>query len=145
MNHAAPPHLDRTLILAPRGRDAMVAKSILRDAKLHSEICVDLGEIVQEIACGADIAVITEEATRVPEMEQLARCVASQPPWSDFPFILLTEHGGGLERNPAAARLTEILGNVIFLERPFHPTTLVSVVRTGLRGSRHQYEWRGLI
>jgi signal transduction histidine kinase len=67
-----------------------------------------------------------------------------QPTWSDFPFILLTEHGGGLERNPAAARLTEILGNVIFLERPFHPTTLVSAVRTGLRGRQRQYEWRRL-
>jgi signal transduction histidine kinase/ActR/RegA family two-component response regulator len=144
MKDTAPPHLERTLILAPRGRDAVVAKSILRDAKLHSVICVDLGEIVQEIARGADIAVITEEATRAPEMEQLARWVATQPPWSDFPFILLTEHGGGLERNPAAARLTEILGNVIFLERPFHPTTLVSVVRTGLRGRRRQYEWRRL-
>jgi signal transduction histidine kinase/ActR/RegA family two-component response regulator len=138
------PHSERTLILAPRGRDAVVAKEILRDANLLSEICVDLGEIVHEIARGGDIAVITEEATRDPEMEQLARWVASQPPWSDFPFILLTEHGGGLERNPAAARLTQILGNVIFLERPFHPTTLVSVVRTGLRGRRRQYEWRRL-
>jgi DNA-binding NtrC family response regulator len=135
---------ERTLILAPRGRDAVVAKEILRDAKLPSEICVDLGEIVHEIERGADVVVITEEATRAPEMEQLGRWVASQPPWSDFPFILLTKHGGGLERNPAAARLTEILGNVIFLERPFHPTTLVSMVRTGLRGRRRQYEWRRL-
>jgi C4-dicarboxylate-specific signal transduction histidine kinase len=77
-------------------------------------------------------------------MEQLGLWVASQPTWSDFPFILLTEHGGGLERNPAAARLTEILGNVIFLERPFHPTTLVSAVHTGLRGLQRQYEWRRL-
>jgi signal transduction histidine kinase/ActR/RegA family two-component response regulator len=135
---------ERTLILAPRGRDAVVAKEILRDARLHSEICVDLGEIVHEIERGADVVVITEEATRAPEMEQLGRWVASQPPWSDFPFILLTKHGGGLERNPAAAQLTEILGNVIFLERPFHPTTLVSMVRTGLRGRRRQYEWRRL-
>ena len=144
MKNSGPAHPERTLILAPRGRDALVAKEILRDAKLHSEICIDFGEIVQEIERGADIAVITEEATRGPEMEQLARWVASQPRWSDFPFILLTEHGGGLERNPAAARLTGFLGNVIFLERPFHPTTLVSVVRTGLRGRRRQHEWRRL-
>ena len=70
--------------------------------------------------------------------------VAAQPPWSDFPFILLTEHGGGLERNPAAAQLTETLGNVTFLERPFHPTTLVSVVQTNLRGRQRQYECRRL-
>jgi signal transduction histidine kinase/CheY-like chemotaxis protein len=34
------------------------------------------------------------------------------------------------------------LGNVIFLERPFHPTTFVSVVRTALRGRLRQYEAR---
>ena len=66
----------------------------------------------------------------------------SQPPWSDFPFVLLTERGGGLERNPTAARQTQALGNVVFLERPFHPTTLISVVRTALRGRLRQYEAR---
>jgi signal transduction histidine kinase len=34
------------------------------------------------------------------------------------------------------------LGNVAFLERPFHPTTLISVVRTALRGRLRQYEAR---
>jgi signal transduction histidine kinase len=48
--------------------------------------------------------------------------------------------GGGLERNPAAAQLTGKLGNVTFLERPFHSTTLLSVVETGLRGRRRQHE-----
>jgi FixJ family two-component response regulator len=62
--------------------------------------------------------------------------------WSDFPFVLLTLRGGGLERNPAAGRLSASLGNVSFLERPFHPTTLVSVVTTALRGRRRQYEAR---
>jgi signal transduction histidine kinase len=142
--NGAPPQSERTLILAPRGRDAFVAKGILRDAKLHSEICLDLPELVQELTRGADVAVVTEEATRSHEMRELATWVAIQPPWSDFPFIVLTEHGGGLERNPAAAQLTQTLGNVTFLERPFHPTTLVSVVRTGLRGRRRQYEWRRL-
>ncbi|MGG2362352.1 hypothetical protein ACE4Z5_25760, partial [Salmonella enterica] len=33
-------------------------------------------------------------------------------------------------------------GNVTFLERPFHPTTLVSVVQTALRSRRRQYEAR---
>ena len=31
---------------------------------------------------------------------------------------------------------------MIFLERPFHPTTLASVVRTAIRGRRRQYEAR---
>jgi signal transduction histidine kinase len=139
-----PPRTERALILAPRGRDAVVAKGIMRDAGIHSEICLDLDELVQEIKRGADVAVLTEEAARSPDARALVDWISSQPPWSDFPFILMTKHGGGLERNPAAAQLTENLGNVTFIERPFHPTTLVSVVRTGLRGRRRQHEGRRL-
>jgi signal transduction histidine kinase len=135
---------ERTLILAPRGRDAVIAKGILRDGAMRSEICLDLAELLQEIKRGADVAIVTEEATRSADLRELVDWVGSQPPWSDFPFILLTEHGGGLERNPAAARLMELLGSVTFLERPFHPTTLVSVVQTGLRARRRQYECRHL-
>jgi signal transduction histidine kinase len=137
-------HGERTLILAPRGRDAVVAKGILRDARIHSEICLDLAELMQEIRRGADLAILTEEATRGSDVRAVMEWVAAQPAWSDFPFVLLTEHGGGLERNPAAARLTETLGNVTFIERPFHPTTLVSVVQTNLRGRQRQYECRRL-
>ncbi|MCZ7658903.1 MAG: response regulator [Xanthobacteraceae bacterium] len=90
------------------------------------------------------MAVVTEEALHGADSRELAGFVATQPPWSDFPFIVLTRHGGGLERNPTAAQLTEKLGNVSFLERPFHPTTLVSVVQTGLRGRRRQHECRRL-
>ena len=135
---------ERTLILAPRGRDALVAKSILRDARLSAHICFDLPGLAAEIARGAEVAIITEEATRGPNGRALADWVASQPPWSDFPFVVLTEHGGGLERNPAAAELAKTLGNVALLERPFHPTTLVSVVQTSLRSRRRQYECKRL-
>src|SRR4051812_23447634 len=61
---------------------------------------------------------------------------------SDLPFVLLTQKGGGLERNPEAGRLLDALGNVTFLERPFHPTTLVSLARAALRARLRQYEAR---
>jgi signal transduction histidine kinase/CheY-like chemotaxis protein len=68
-----------------------------------------------------------------------------QPPWSDFPIVLLTHQGGGPERNPDAARLGQLLGNVTFLERPFHPTTLVSIVGSAVRGRRRQYQARAIL
>jgi signal transduction histidine kinase len=55
---------------------------------------------------------------------------------------LLTRRGGGVERNPDAGRQMQALGNVVFLERPFHPMTLLSVVGTALRGRVKQYEGR---
>jgi signal transduction histidine kinase len=141
---SAPLSAERTLILAPRGRDASVARGILREANLYADICADLLELAREIGRGAEVAIITEEATREFNVRPLAEWIASQPPWSDFPFVVLTEHGGGLERNPAAAELGKMLGNVALLERPFHPTTLVSVVQSSLRSRRRQYECKRL-
>jgi len=140
-DHPAP---ERTLILATRGRDAVVARGILHEARLDSHICADVTELICEIRRGAELAIITEEAFRGTDTRELLNWAASQPVWSDFAFVVLTEHGGGLERNPTADRLTRALGNVTFLERPFHPTTLISVVQTNLRGRRRQYECRRL-
>ncbi len=64
---------------------------------------------------------LTEEAVRTADLTGLDRWIAGQPAWSDMPFIMLTRQGGA-DRNPLATRLSRILGNVSFLERPFHPT-----------------------
>src|SRR6185437_4376173 len=141
---STPQGAERTLILAPRGRDAVIARGILREANLYADICADLLDLAHEIARGAEVAIITEEATRALNGRPLVDWIASQPPWSDFPFVVLTEHGGGIERNPAAAELTKLLGNVALLERPFHPTTLISVVQSSLRSRRRQYECKRL-
>jgi signal transduction histidine kinase len=50
-------------------------------------------------------------------------------------------HHRGPQQNPAS-RFGAQLGNVTFLERPFHPVTLISLVTTALRGRRRQYEAR---
>ena len=68
MKEQAPASAERALILAPRGRDAVVAKGILRDARIRSDICLDLAELLQEIGRGADVAIVTEEATRGSDM-----------------------------------------------------------------------------
>jgi signal transduction histidine kinase len=136
---------ERALILAPQGRDAFIAARILDEAGLTTDICDDLPELVKEVTLGAGVAVLTDDTIQNADIKNLVNWVGSQPPWSDFPFVLLTERGGGLERNPAAARQMEALGNVAFLERPFHPTTLVSVVKTAIRARRRQYEARSRI
>ena len=133
---------ERALILAPRGRDAAIAAAMLREADIQSAIAADIAALVRELRAGAGFAVVTEEALRGADLHGLAAFLQDQEEWSDFPFILLTERGGGLERNPAARRFLETLGNVTFLERPFHPTTLVSLARAALRARRRQYDAR---
>jgi signal transduction histidine kinase len=133
---------ERVLILAPQGRDALVAAKILNEAQLVTAVCNDLPQFVRELDLGAGVGVLTDEAVRSADIKDLAVWVNSQASWSDFPFVLLTERGGGLERNPSAERQAQTLGNLSFLERPFHPTTLISVVKTALRGRHRQYEAR---
>jgi signal transduction histidine kinase/ActR/RegA family two-component response regulator len=137
------PHLsERALILAPQGRDAAVAAAMLHEARLRSQIVGDLGELIANLDAGAGFAIVTEEALAGSPLHGLSDWIAGQEEWSDFPFVLLTRRGGGLERNPSAARYLELLGNATFLERPFHPTTLVSLAQSALRGRRRQYEAR---
>jgi signal transduction histidine kinase len=86
--------------------------------------------------------VLTEESAHAGDLRALSGWLVNQPTWSDLPFIILTQRGGGPERNPSAARLSEVLGNVTFLERPFHATTFISVARSALKGRRRQFEAR---
>ncbi len=133
---------ERALVLAPRGRDAVLASAMLAEAHLETAICPSLPHLVAELDQGAALVVVTEEAIATADLSDLSDWLGSQEEWSDLPFILLTRHGGGLERNPAAARHLEVLGNVTFLERPFHPTTLISIVRSAVRARRRQYDAR---
>ena len=137
------PHLsERAVVLAPQGRDAAVACAMLGEAGVRCEIAPGMPAFVALLSAGAGFALITEEALGGPDLQSLVRWIEGQPEWSDFPFILLTQRGGGLERNPAAGRYLHVLGNVTFLERPFHPTTLISLAQSALRGRRRQYEAR---
>jgi signal transduction histidine kinase/CheY-like chemotaxis protein len=139
------PSSERAVILAPKGRDAAVAAALIREAGFYANICSDLSALTHEIESGAGLAVIADEAIKTTDLRGLVNWLNGQPSWSDFPFVLLTHQGGGPERNPDAARLGQVLGNVTFVERPFHPTTLVSVVGSAVRGRRRQYQTRAIL
>lgn len=130
------------LILAPHGRDAAVAATLLNQSGIESIVCQDLTRFSALLADQIGCAVMTEEALHHADLAAIAAWVSLQPTWSDFPFIVLTQRGDSPERTAGAGRLADTLGNVIFLERPFHPTTFVSVVRTAQRGRYRQYEAR---
>jgi PAS domain S-box-containing protein len=133
---------ERALVLAPRGRDAALAVAMLAEAGFVAESCASLPDLLDKLDAGAGVAVVTEEALVTADLHPLAAWIADQQEWSDLPFVLLTGRGGGIERNPAARRFLNVLGNATFVERPFHPTTLVSLVRAALRGRRRQYQAR---
>lgn len=134
------PLAERALILAPMGRDSQIALMILNEAGYDGLITANLAELCAQLEVGAGLLLIAAEALHGPELETLFLHLEEQPAWSDLPTILLTHHGGQ-EQGPSS-RLSDQLGNVTFLERPFHPATLISLVSAALRGRRRQYEAR---
>jgi two-component sensor histidine kinase len=138
-------HSERILILAPLGRDAEVASALLTEAGRRTLICKDIAEINAELERGAALALITEEAVAENDLSGLSKWVAAQPAWSDIPIVLLTSHDDSPARVDRAILYQETLGNVLYLERPFHPTTLVNLVRSAIRSRQRQYEARATL
>ncbi|MGU3362952.1 sensor histidine kinase [Methylobacterium sp. M6A4_1b] len=135
----------RVLILAPFGRDASIAGTLLTEVGLGHKVCGGLDDLLTAMEEGAGLVLLTEEAVLTADLNPIRHWVTAQATWSDLPFVLLTTRGGGSERNPAATRLSEVFGNLTFLERPFRPITLVSLMHTALRGRLRQYEARARI
>jgi two-component sensor histidine kinase len=136
---------ERVLFLAPRGRDAEVGTRLLNEAGWATLICHDVAQLCEELGKGSAFAVVAEEALINGNVIELVNWTRSQPAWSDFPIIILTHHDDAPERTSFARRLQDILGNVSFLERPFHPTTLASMARSAVRSRRRQYQAREML
>lgn len=124
------------------GRDAQIAADLLEEAGMAAKIAASLHELATALDDSVSFVVVTEEALRFADLRPFSRWIEKQPSWSDLPFIVLTARGGGPEHNPAAVLLSDVLGNVSFVERPFHATTFVSVARSALRGRTRQFEAR---
>jgi signal transduction histidine kinase/CheY-like chemotaxis protein len=130
----------RILVLTPIGRDAPAAAHHLAESNLTCVICIDLDDLNTKLREGAAVAVVAEEAFLQGSTQVLEKWVANQPPWSDFPFIVLTSRATSPAAHAYRLRLLESLGNVSMLERPLNTVTLTSSVSAALRARRRQYE-----
>ncbi|MBR0755367.1 response regulator [Bradyrhizobium jicamae] len=131
---------ERVLILAPIGRDAQAAARNLADVRIDSLICLNTADLLLRLEEGGATALVTEEALLSSGTESLERWVTNQPPWSDFPFIILTSRATSEATHAYRLRLLRSLGNVSLLERPLNTVTLMSTVQAALRARRRHYE-----
>ncbi|WP_395685397.1 ATP-binding protein [Caenimonas koreensis] len=131
----------RVLIHAPFGRDAQVIKSVI--GQTHKVVlCSARDELLAAIQEGAAAAILTEESiTDGALLQDLGAWLTSQPSWSDFPFIVLSNHEPG-PRSVQAISILHALGNVILLERPLNAQTLSSAADAAVRARRRQYATR---
>jgi PAS domain S-box-containing protein len=128
-------------VLAPAGRDATVTVGVLSEGGFSARVCPSIGALCIRIKKGAGAAVIAEEALGPAALDQLARGLRKQPPWSDFPLVLLI----GSRGRAVIPRILEAVGtagSVTLLERPMMRVALVSAVRVALTARRRQYEIR---
>ena len=147
-----PPHSDsearigeeRLLLLAPRGRDAQVMCAVLEAEGLACDIVADIDALAARVEAGVGGAIVAEEALAGIDLGRLRTWLDAQPPWSDFPFVVLLARAAGPAPESARARIAE-LGNVILLERPLNMQTLRSAAASALRARRRQYQARSVL
>jgi signal transduction histidine kinase/ActR/RegA family two-component response regulator len=133
---------ERVLVLAPTGRDALLACDLLTRAGLESLACADEAELCRGIEEGAAVAVLAEEALHPWTVHALLGALGRQGPWSDLPLIVFTR---GQSSSESVLEALGPLGNATLLERPVRVSTLVSAVKAGMRARHRQYEVRDLL
>lgn len=131
----------RVLVLAPRGRDAVVIEHVLSGLDIAVEVCANLAELTAGLGDETTAAILTEESLNEEAAASLQRWIESQPPWSDFPFVVLATRQPARRSVRAAAALAR-LGNEVLLERPLNAETLVSAANSAMRSRRRQYDAR---
>jgi len=130
------PVQDPLLVFCPIGRDGKVGVELLHKGGLPATL-IDSFDPPGGYADTGGL-VVAEEAFERADPEPLFEWLKSQPPWSDYPVILLRNRDSGVTAQ-VEARFGR-LGNVTILERPLHPTTLVSAASSALRARLRQRE-----
>lgn len=132
----------RVLIHAPRGRDANVVQQVLTSQQIGAEVCETEQDLIASLEAGAASVIVTEEA--LPQLlsdDRLLAWLKNQPPWSDFPFVVLATKREG-RRAEKDFRSLHALGNLVLLERPLNAETLASAAESAVRARRRQYAAR---
>jgi hypothetical protein len=133
------------LILMPVGRDASIVGGLIERAGLRPVICFTVRELIENLEWVVEVAVVAEEALYGKNADELEHWVSRQEPWSDQPFVVLTNHNEGPKFAAFRRDLVTRLHNVSFLERPLKAITLQATVISAERARRRQYETRAYL
>jgi signal transduction histidine kinase len=132
----------RVVVAAPSGRDGVLICNLLVSRGIACVNCstAELARI--EVTKGAAAVILAEEALDLHDISQWTAQIAGQPSWSDFPIIILTDRGVVNSESRKRMLIRQPLGNLILLERPVRPETLMSTVQAALRSRLRQYQMR---
>ena len=140
--NAVSEHDLRTVIYTPTGKDGKLIAGLLERMSKRCHIASSVAQACDFIHEGAGAAILSEEAFVGNSILPLLEVLRQQPSWSDFPVILLTVSGRVTAESERLRELRRPLGNLLLLERPIRPETLLSTLEIALRGRQRQYEIR---
>jgi len=130
------------IAVAPTGRDAELICGLLTRVGLKCVAVENCEEACRRAASGVGAFLLADEVLNDETAALLAAMVRGQPSWSDLPVIVLTGSGQVTPYSEARRKIREPLGNVILVERPVRPETLVSTAKSAIRARSRQYEVR---
>jgi signal transduction histidine kinase/ActR/RegA family two-component response regulator len=134
----------RVCVLAPTGRDAVLACEILQREGIDARVGASVEDLCASIDDDAGALLIAEEALRPQPLQMLVDCLDRQPPWSDIAVIVMA----GGEFAASDERPLMVLGplrNVTILERPVRRLILIRTVAIALRGRRRQLQLKAYL
>jgi signal transduction histidine kinase/CheY-like chemotaxis protein len=129
---------NRILIFAPFGRDARLILDTLATRHVGAFVCQDVHALVSEIGKESAATILTEESLDEATVTALREILANQPPWSDYPFIVLAARQT-VRRSERARSALQDLSNLVLLERPVNADTLISAAQSAHRARQRQY------
>jgi signal transduction histidine kinase len=134
--------LQTVALLTPTGRDGDIAARVLEASGLRTTVCADMPALCEQLTGDVGALVIAEEALSASATEMLLDVLATQPPWSDVPVMVLTGEEELSRSIPRALEALSARANVTLIERPVRVATIVTMLRSALRARRRQYDMR---
>ena len=129
------------VVLAPRGRDGDVARTLLVNQGIEAATVRTMEALIAAIGGNPGAILITEEALGSDRHHDLICVLDDQAPWSDLPFIVLT-NGSRRTRSPEETDRINALNNAVLLPRPLHGDDLIRAVQSALKARRRQFDAR---
>ncbi len=133
-------------IVAPTGRDGVVAERILESYGIDAIFCQDMIAACAALEKGeAGVLMVAEEAMDKRGRDCLLDFLSRQPSWSDLPIVILTGADELSASLPTALEMITSRGNVTLLERPVRVATLTTILRSAVRARERQLDVRDLV
>lgn len=133
MNDAAvESELDWVLVLAPFRKDADYIAAFLREQEVEVRAAKADDDLIQHLARGPGIIVITHEALKPDVVAKIAKHLADQPDWSEVPVIVMLERAAPLAKIRTQLQSSWPGSRLMFHMRPIAALELVNAIQSNL-------------